>query len=637
MYKSHKVTFAQRLRYNFDNIIGLGTPAMIGLLFAVFLIVALLTAAIILVSGIKEIEGHSVDIFEAYWSSLMHVIDQGTITGDDSWQIRLIMLCTTFIGIFLVSSLVSILNTGFSAKIEELKKGRSLVLEEGHTVILGWSNKVFSIVSELVIANANQPRSCIVILSDKEIDHIKDELSAKVGNTGKTKVILRHGNARDANDIRITNLNTAKAIIILSPEEHKSDAYVIKTIMAIVNNPNRKIGKYNIIAEIKDETNRVITKIVGKDEVTVVVSNDIISKITVQTSRQSGLSLIYNDLIDYANVEIYILPIKNSAGYSFRELYFAFEDTIIIGIRKKDGRIMLSPPLDEIIGVDDKLVLIAEDDLELEFTKNLKYTPKPVAKELVAKDSTAKGVQKTLILGWNRNSKIIIKELDSYVLPGSEVFVLAESEGIEAQIEDLSDKVTQQTIKFQRGDINDRNTLNALDLEYYHYIIIVSYSDMYGMQEADAITLITLMHIRDIGDKISKRFNIVSEILDIKNRALADLSKADDFIISDQIISLVLAQLSENKELSYIFEELFDAEGFEVYLKPATSYAFPGKETNFYQVSEVALLKREIPIGYRIAADAYNPNKKYGITLNPTKSDTILFDAEDKIIVIAED
>ena len=515
MYKSHKVTFAQRLRYNFDNIIGLGTPAMIGLLFAVFLIVALLTAAIILVSGIKEIEGHSVDIFEAYWSSLMHVIDQGTITGDDSWQIRLIMLCTTFIGIFLVSSLVSILNTGFSAKIEELKKGRSLVLEEGHTVILGWSNKVFSIVSELVIANANQPRSCIVILSDKEIDHIKDELSAKVGNTGKTKVILRHGNARDANDIRITNLNTAKAIIILSPEEHKSDAYVIKTIMAIVNNPNRKIGKYNIIAEIKDETNRVITKIVGKDEVTVVVSNDIISKITVQTSRQSGLSLIYNDLIDYANVEIYILPVKNSAGYSFRELYFAFEDTIIIGIRKKDGRIMLSPPLDEIIGVDDKLVLIAEDDLELEFTKNLKYTPKPVAKELVAKDSTAKGVQKTLILGWNRNSKIIIKELDSYVLPGSEVFVLAESEGIEAQIEDLSDKVTQQTIKFKRGDINDRNTLNALDLEYYNYIIIVSYSDMYGMQEADAITLITLMHIRDIGDKISKRFNIVSEILDL--------------------------------------------------------------------------------------------------------------------------
>ncbi|MFN0049503.1 MAG: CASTOR/POLLUX-related putative ion channel, partial [Cytophagales bacterium] len=322
MYKSHKVTFAQRIRYNFDNVIGMGTPAMIGLLFAVFLIVALLTAFVLLLAGIEEIEGHAVDIFEAYWSSLMHVIDQGTITGDDSWEIRLIMLGTTFIGIFLVSSLVSILNTGFSSKIDELKKGRSLVLEEGHTVILGWSSKVFSIISELVIANENQPRSCIVVLADHEIDEMKDDLATKVGNTGKTKVILRHGNARDANDIRITNLNTAKSIIILSPEENKSDAYVIKTIMAIVNNPNRKQGKYNIIAEIKDESNREITKIVGKDEVTVVVSNDIISKITVQTSRQSGLSLIYNDLIDYSNVEIYMLPVKNSAGHTFKEICF---------------------------------------------------------------------------------------------------------------------------------------------------------------------------------------------------------------------------------------------------------------------------------------------------------------------------
>jgi len=615
----------------------MGTPAMIGLLFAVFLIVAMLTAAIVLVSGIEEIEGHKVDVFEAYWTSLMHVIDQGTITGDNSWQVRLIMLGTTFIGIFLVSSLVSILNTGFSAKIQELKKGRSLVLEEGHTVILGWSNKVFSIISELVIANSNQPYSCIVILSDREIDHIKDELAVKVGSTGKTKVILRHGNARDANDIRIANLNTAKSIIILSPEEEKSDAYVIKTIMAIVNNPNRKLGKHNIIAEIKDESNREITKIVGKEEVTVVVSNDIISKITVQTSRQSGLSLIYNDLIDYTNVEIYILPVKNSAGHTFRDLYFAFEDIVIIGIRKNDGKILIGPSLDEVIGVDDKLILIAEDDVPLEYIKNAKYNPKPVANELITKDNTTKGIQKTLILGWNRNTKIIVKELDHYVLPGSEIVVVAETDGLEAQIEELKNMTKTQTIKFQKGDVNDRAMLNQIDLEYFNYIIIVSYSDVYGMQEADAITLITLMHIRDIGDKLGKRFNIVSEILDIKNRSLADLSKADDFIVSDQIISLVLAQLSENNELSYVFEELFDAKGSEVYMKPAYSYAVPGRETNFYQVSEVALLRGEIPIGYRLSANSDNPNANYGIKLNPLKSETITFAATDKIIVIAED
>jgi hypothetical protein len=332
-----------------------------------------------------------------------------------------------------------------------------------------------------------------------------------------------------------------------------------------------------------------------------------------------------------------MLPIKNSAGHSFGELCFAFDDIVIFGIRKKDGKIVLNPPSDEVIGVEDKLVLIAEDDKEFEFKPNPKYIAKPVPASLMAKERSSKGLQKTLILGWNRNSKIIIKELDNYVLPGSEVFVLAEATDMEEQVADLNLKVKNQTINFKKGDINDRSTLNELDLAYFSYIIIVSYSDTHGMQEADAITLITLMHIRDIGEKLHKKFNIVSEILDIKNRALADISKADDFIISDQIISLVLAQLSENNELAHIFEELFDAKGFEVYLKPAENYAILGEQTDFYQVSESAIAKREIAIGYRIGALSDNPKDLYGITLNPFKSNKLQFTVEDKIILIAEE
>jgi K+/H+ antiporter YhaU regulatory subunit KhtT len=615
----------------------LGTPALIGLLFTVSLIIALITSLLLLIFGIEDANGKEMNIFEAYWTSLMHVIDQGTLSGDEDWQLRLIMLATTFIGIFLVSSLVSILNTGFSTKIEELKKGRSLVLEEGHTVILGWSSKVFSIISELVLANENQDYSCITILADINIDAMKDEIASKVGKTGKTKIILRHGNPRDPYDIQIANLNTAKSIIILSPEEEKSDAYVIKTIMAIVNNPNRKDGAYNIIAEIKDINNKEITEIIGKDEVTVVVSNDIISKITVQTSRQSGLSLIYNDLIDFANVEIYILPIKDTKGLTFREVVFAFDNTTIIGIKKEKGQFILNPDPDEIIGARDKLILIAEDDYELAYKPNPLYKPKDVNLALYDKETSSKTVQKTLILGWNRNAKIIIQELDHYVLSGSEICVIAENKDLEEQISDLKTKVRNQTITFKKGDINDRNLLNEIKLEYYDYIIILSYSDTNGIQEADAITLITLMHIRDIAAKTNKKFNIVSEILDTKNRALANLSRADDFIISVQIISNVLAQLSENKDLAVIFNELFDADGYEIYLKPASNFTILGQATDFYQITEVGMARRQMPIGYRIQKYADNPERNYGITLNPDKSEVIFLGPEDKVIVIAEE
>lgn len=632
----NKITVFQRIRYRFDNLIGKGTPALLAMLFVSFLIVAFITSLILFTLKIKDEAGLDMTFYEAYWSSLMHVIDQGTITGDTDWQLRFATLATTFIGIFLVSLLVTILNNGFSSKLEELKKGRSLVLEEGHTVILGWSSKVFSIISELMIAHENQDQSCIVILADTDIDFMKDEIKAKLGSTGKTKVIVRHGNQRDPKDIMITNLNTAKSIIILSPDDVKSDAYVIKTILAIVNNANRKKDIYTIIAEIKDETNREIAKIIGKEEVTVVVSNDIISKITVQTSRQSGLSLIYNDLIDYTGVEIYILPVKNIAGHTFKEAMFAFEDVLAIGIRKTDGEIILNPNVDTIMGVSDKLVVIAEDDIDLTFVPNAIYTPHKADKELLTKNYRTKKIQKTVILGWNGNTRIIVRELDNYVLHGSEVLIIAEIDNLEGMVQELDIETPNQKVTCKRGDINDRSLLNKLNLEYYDDIIINSYHDLYGTQEADAVTLITLMHVRDIALKLDKKFNIVSEILDIKNQQLADKHHVDDFIVSDQIISLVMAQLSENKELASIFEDIFDAEGNEIYLKPASNYTKLDVPVNFYEISDVAMQKKEIAIGYRKMKNT-SELKNFGIVLNPKKSDKIILSAEDKVIVISED
>ena len=47
--------------------------------------------------------------------------------------------------------------------------------------------------------------------------------------------------------------------------------------------------------------------------------------------------------------------------------------------------------------------------------------------------------------------------------------------------------------------------------------------------------------------------SIVSEMMDLRNRALAQVAKADDFIVSDKLVSLMLAQLSENRALDRVF------------------------------------------------------------------------------------
>ena len=130
--------------------------------------------------------------------------------------------------------------------------------------------------------------------------------------------------------------------------------------------------------------------------------------------------------------------------------------------------------------------------------------------------------------------------------------------------------------------------------------------------------------------------NIVSEMLDDRNRELAEVTNADDFIVSDKLISLLLAQISENAKVADVFEDLFAAAGSEIYLNPAELYVVPGAEPDFYSVLEAARRRGETALGYRVAALARDAAHAYGVRLNPLKTDRIAFAPGDKVIVLAE-
>ena len=131
--------------------------------------------------------------------------------------------------------------------------------------------------------------------------------------------------------------------------------------------------------------------------------------------------------------------------------------------------------------------------------------------------------------------------------------------------------------------------------------------------------------------------SIVSEMLDVGNRELAEVTQADDFIVSDKLISLLMAQVSENKFLNAVFNDLFDSDGSEIYLKPAADYISFGPPVNFHTVVEAARRRGESAIGYRKMAHANDSGKQYGVVVNPKKSQSISFVEGDLIIVVAED
>lgn len=630
-----QVTLKDRLRYAFDNSLSRGTIALIGWLALISLSIVLLAAIILFITGIKP-EGNEsgLNFFEAFWQSLMRSIDAGTVAGDSGWAFRLLMFVVTIGGIFIVSALIGILTSGLEAKLSELRKGRSFVLEKDHTLILGWSGHIFPIISELVIANENSQKPSIVILANKDKIEMEDEIRKQVGDCGKTKIICRSGNPIDLNDLEIANPHKAKSIIILSPDSENPDAEVIKTILAITNNPNRRLNAYHIVAEIREEKNKDVAKLVGRHEAQLIVSDDLISKITVQTSMQTGLSAVFTELLDFGGDEIYMKAEPKLVGKTFASALRAYKECTVIGLRTNDGKVHLNPAMNTEIKQGDKVIAIAENENGLVYSGMKDNRVKEDS--IRTGKSERNGVGKTLILGWNRRASTIIRELDHYVAKGSELMIVCELPNITSQLNQVAEKVTNLEIYFQPGDTTDRKLLDSLNLTSYQHIILLCYADNYSAQEADARTLMTLLHLRDIEQKQGESFSVVSEMLDMRNRTLAEVTKVDDFIVSHRLTSLMLTQVSENKELMAVFEDLFNAEGSEIYLKPVSEYVATKQPVNFYTVVESARRRNEIAIGYRLMSYASESAKSYGIKLNPKKTDMIPFNEEDKIIVLAE-
>src|SRR5215212_2161664 len=369
-----KITFGQRLRYAFDKSLSRGTISLIGWLGLASLLIVVAATAILLLTGVapEAAEGQESQTLsppEAFWQSLMRSMDPGTLAGDTGWGYRVLMLIVTAGGIFIVSLLISVLSSGLQGKLEELRKGRSFVVEENHTLILGWSSRIFLIISELVIANENQKRPRVVVLADKDKVEMEEEIRAKVGGTRNTRVVCRSGDPIDLVDLEIVNPHAAKSIIILSPEDSPdADAQVIKMIIAITNNPHRREEPYHVVAEIRDERNMEVARIVGQDEAKLVLSGDIIARITVQTCLQVGLSIVYTELLDYGGDEIYMQEEPRLVGRTYGEAVLSYERCSLMGLRLAAGGVTVNPPMETVVREGDKVIVIAEDDDKVVFS-----------------------------------------------------------------------------------------------------------------------------------------------------------------------------------------------------------------------------------------------------------------------------
>ena len=624
-----------RLRYEFDKSMAAGPIALIGWLAVISVLVIIVAAAIIALLHIAPDGSDPLGFGEAAWEALMRTLDSGTMGSDVGWGFRAVMLVVTLGGIFVVSALIGVLSTGIEGKLDELRKGRSIVLEKDHTIILNWSASVFDIISELTIANESRRRPRIVIMADKDKVEMEDEIAQKVPNLKNTRVICRSGDPTDLGDLGITSPQTSRSIIVVSPESEDPDSRVIKTVLALVNDPRRRKERYQIAAEIRDSKNADLARIVGGDEVQLVLADELIARIVVHSSRQSGLSAVYSELLDFDGCEIYTQEQKAIEGSSFGDALMAYDSSTLIGLTDASGKVYLNPPMETQIQSGMKAIIIAEDDTTIKVTAS----PLSVDHTAIALHRRQdKSAERTLMLGWNRRGPMIAFELSRYVEPGSVLTIAADTPELQEEVGALLISGSNLQVEYGIVDTASRAALEGLNIPSYDHVLVLGYSDHMDAQATDTRTLVTLLHLRKIAEASGGHINVVSEMIDVRNRELAEVTRADDFVVSNKLVSLMLAQASENENIGAIFADLLDEQGSEIYMRPAEAYLELGQPMTFYTVTEACRQRGEVAMGYvRKRADADDPRNMGGVVVNPKKSEALTYEAGDRIIVLARD
>ncbi|MCU1396195.1 MAG: TrkA-N domain protein [Ilumatobacteraceae bacterium] len=614
-----------KIRYRFDSALSKGPSVVIGWLGLVTLLIVLLAAIVDTAFRLSGISGttHGLSFPEAFWQSVLRVFDSGTFAGDSGWPTRIVSLLTTLSGIFIAGSLIGLIANAVDQQIEELRKGRSDVLESDHTVILGWSDRVPPIIAELVLANESLKRAAVVIVADNDKTEMEEVIRQSIKDTKTTKTVCRSGEPWLIENLELANISKARSVIIIGTDDDSNTVKVVLAIHALQQSGAGFAG--HIVAEVQyQETADSLGSLLGEGLVTI-RSDDIVAELTAQACRQRGLSTIFRELLGFDGDELYFAKFPELVGRTYAETQMAFEKCSVVGVFDSTGKVTLNPSPDRPYGAGEELIGIAEDD-SVYLT-----AATPVHGSLLAAEARTMSEhrRRIVIAGWSNLGPRVVAELDEFLDAQTTIELLLDPTKVDVEAIRASLVTTNVVVEISELEGGPESIARHAARIAFNEVIVLGYRDSLTVSQADARTLLTLVAFRqvrqteDVGP-----VRMVAELLDQRNARLAQASGADDFIVSDELTSLMLAQLSERGELIQVFNDLFDKAGCSIELRPAPLYG-AHLATTFADVVTTASSLGQSAIGYRRTGTGE-------VVTNPAKSAPLQLTRDDEIIVLAE-
>jgi hypothetical protein len=324
------------------------------------------------------------------------------------------------------SVLISLINNTIRMRIESLRKGDTQVLERDHVLLLGWNNKVFSILRQLARL---QPGVKVVILAPREIDVMQEQLRVAGIQRERIKIILRSGTPSNHGELDRVAVDRSASVIVLATDGDDSEA--IKTIVLLTVRKDWSGDPPVLTSEIAMEQNYGLAKIAARGRLHVISSSRVISKVIVQTVRNPGLADIYSEMFSPAGNSLYVQHIPECTDRRLGEIAYGLSNAIPVGIAWDDTRDThlrhaagLNPEPDYEIAEDEQLVLLTRG-LPVTYTR---VDEIPESRIYQAGGSVPHVPARVLLIGWTDILYDVLQELDAHALRGTEVTILSNVE-----------------------------------------------------------------------------------------------------------------------------------------------------------------------------------------------------------------
>ena len=576
------------------------------------------------------------DIDAGFWDSLWWSLNQVMpLRGFEkaygaTVPILVYSLFLSLMGLVVLSVLISLINNTWRSRIEGLHKGDTPVLERDHVLVLGWSNKVFSVLQQLALL---QPGVKVAILAPREVDVMQEQLRVAGIHRQPIKVILRSGIPSNFGELDRVAVNHAASVIVLATDA--DDSETIKTMVLLTTRQDWSGEPPILTSEIAMEQNYELAMIAAKNRLHIIDSSRVISKVIVQTVRNPGLANVYSEIFSPAGNSLYVESIPDCTDRPLREIAYCLCDAIPVGISWNEKRddvvrhaVGLNPEPDYEIAEDENLVFLTRG-LPVTYTKHDQLPESQIYKE---GGSVPHVPTRVLLIGWTDILYNILQELDAHALRGTEVTILSNvnHDKTQQRVESYQLKSLKNlTLKFLEGNAVMRSAWENIDLPSFQSIVMLADgTDEQG--GADTRTLRILLRLSDLRKQHESRAHTVVELLDNNNRALLTGLDVDDIIVSPEVVSAQLAQIAGQEVLAPIYRELLSAGGVEISMRPAGDYVQLKTDCSFSDIIYACQQKMEIAIGIRLVRNGGE------LLLNPSRRATWQLGEHDKVIVLAQ-